>query len=416
MSAAALPPTSTNATAPLPAWQRWLPVALLLLQFLATSLLSIRDGDLLRYADERDYHNLAQRMNAGQGYVDNDGRPTAFRAPGYPLLLAAVYRVSNHALAAKLLNGVWLLVATLLLMQLVRARWPAARWAVPLLVLVNPLMLYSATTLYPQVFALFLFVLALWLLLHRGTLLAALLAGAAWGYLTLSVSSFLMLLPFTLAGALWVWSGPFAGRLARVAVFVAAFGAVMAPWIARNHEVFGAIVPVSTNGGLNLWIGNSPTTRPNSGVNTEVRFWDETRGMDEVQTDAYYRDRAVAWIREDIPRAATLYLQKTINYFNFRNEVATAGQSSRANEIIVFLTYYPVLLLGLWRVLQWRRAPLSRLEWVFLILYVGNAFLSAIFFTRLRFRVPFDALLVVLAAGGLELLRSRWAARRSATR
>jgi hypothetical protein len=32
------------------------------------------------------------------------------------------------------------------------------------------------------------------------------------------------------------------------------------------------------------------------------------------------------------------------------------------------------------------------------LLYFGNAFMSAIFFTRVRFRIPFDFLLIFLAA------------------
>lgn len=400
VNAPTLPPSS--------GWRRWLPWLLLALQLLATTAVSLHGGDTLRYADERDYHGLAERLNAGQGYVTADGQPTAFRAPGWPWLLAAVYRGVDHPLAVKLLNGLCLAVATLLLMRLVAARWPSAQWAVPLLMLLSPLAIYSATTLYPQVFALFLFVLALWLLLRDGAGLGtAILAGAVWGYLTLCVSSFLMLLPFVLFAALWCWRGRVGARLLRALCFVVAMGAVMAPWIARNHQVFGAIVPVSTNGGLNLWIGNSPTARPNSGVNTEVRFWKETEGLDEVRTDAYYRDRAVAWIREDPVRAATLYVQKAVNYFNYRNEVATAGQVTEAQEWIVALTYYPLLALVLWRIACWRRRPPSGAELTFVALYFLNALLSALFFTRLRFRVPFDALLLLPAAVMLESLVSR---------
>src|SRR5581483_421127 len=41
----------------------------------------------------------ARRLAAGLGYSTSDGTPTALFPPGYPLLLAAVYRVFGPGLA-----------------------------------------------------------------------------------------------------------------------------------------------------------------------------------------------------------------------------------------------------------------------------------------------------------------------------
>jgi hypothetical protein len=35
-------------------------------------------------------------------------------------------------------------------------------------------------------------------------------------------------------------------------------GVVVAPWSLRNYAVFGRVVPISTNGGINFYIGNNP--------------------------------------------------------------------------------------------------------------------------------------------------------------
>jgi hypothetical protein len=46
--------------------------------------------------------------------------------------------------------------------------------------------------------------------------------------------------------------------MGRGAVVAAVALAVVAPWTYRNWRVLGEFVPISTNGGVNLWIGNNP--------------------------------------------------------------------------------------------------------------------------------------------------------------
>jgi hypothetical protein len=45
-----------------------------------------------------------------------------------------------------------------------------------------------------------------------------------------------------------------------------------------------------------------------------------------------------------------------------------------------------------------RRMPLKRVEVLVYVLYFGNAFVSAVFFTRLRFRIPYDVMLMPITA------------------
>jgi len=59
--------------------------------------------------------------------------------------------------------------------------------------------------------------------------------------------------------------------------------------------------------------------------------------------------------------------------------------------------------------------PLAALEWLCVGLYLINPFLDAVATTRIRYRLPFDALLVVVAAVCLEVLWRRYReARRAA--
>ena len=65
--------------------QVWVAPIVLLVAGGAYSLLL---GNTLRFPDEQDYYLLAQNLIAHHSFTLDGVRPTAFRTPGYPLLLA----------------------------------------------------------------------------------------------------------------------------------------------------------------------------------------------------------------------------------------------------------------------------------------------------------------------------------------
>jgi hypothetical protein len=91
----------------------------------------------------------------------------------------------------------------------------------------------------------------------RGSAGGAALAGFLWGLAVLTRETVLYFAPLI---ALWLAFRRPRGW-GRAAVFLTALLATVAPWTLRNHAVFGAFVPVSTAGALNLWQGNTRLTR-----------------------------------------------------------------------------------------------------------------------------------------------------------
>ena len=91
----------------------------------------------------------------------------------------------------------------------------------------------------------------------------------------------------------------------------------------------------------------------------------------------------------------------------------TGGAASRVTDVLLLLTYSPLLLLFVLRWLLFRTYPPSPLERVFALAYVANALLSALFFTRIRFRVPFDALLICAVAMFVQTATQTWFSRRT---
>lgn len=373
-------------------------------------VLDFASGDRLGYADEKDYAALATSILHDHRFSYPDyhgGEPIVSRPPGYPAVIAAIYSVAERPLAAKIVNTVFLLLATLALASLATRMVPGAGALMPWLVLASPLLIYCSSLLYPQTLSCLLLTLTLLLIGGREVSFGqAALAGICYGVLILAVPYFQALLPVLLAYMV-IWAGGRRRAAAlRAGVFALICVLVVLPWSWRNYREFGAIVPVSANNGFNLFVGNSPITTANSGLTVNVLpLCNRLRPhMSETDFDKALQGCALDWIEAHPLDAARLYVAKLVNYFNFRNEVASAGPGGAWRDWIVFLSYYPLLALALWRAALWRRHPLERHEILVLGLYFLNAFASAIFFTRLRFRIPFDFVLLAVAGAFLHTL------------
>jgi hypothetical protein len=187
-----------------------------------------------------------------------------------------------------------------------------------------------------------------------------------------------------------------------VALVVLTTGLGLGAWTGRNQAVFGSFVFVATNSGLNLYLGNNASASPTSGV--EVALPEPLQGEaehDEARVDARYRRLAWEWISDHPTAALRLYLGKLAHYFAIDDDLATATEESSLHTLVMACTYLPLLLLALLRIAYLRDQPLSSMEKLFLALYLVNALTASVFFCRIRFRVPYDFLLIGLAASCL---------------
>jgi hypothetical protein len=388
----------------------------LALVLLAALVLDLYSGDSMRYQDELDYEQVARAILHQHQFTAADGSPTMDRPPGYPAAIALAYSIVERPLAVKIENALVLVLAVLTLGGLARrmANEASAESLVPYLVLAYPLVLYAAMVLYPQVLGCLLLSIVIWLLTgERLRLRDVLLAGLCYGVLILVIPYFTLLLPLVCLFILLRNGSLKRMSIAPAIVMFVVSLAVVAPWTIRNYEVFHVLVPVSANNGKNLFIGNSPITTPTSGRTADVMPLCKGvhPGMTEYNFDTTMRNCAIEWITHNPGDAARLYVGKVIGYFNYRNEIATPGEGAAWRDWVVFATYYPLLLLSVVRLALARRYPLHRAEVLIYLLYFLNAFASAIFFPRLRFRIPFDFLLIALNAA---FLARAWASRLSA--
>jgi len=196
--------------------------------------------------DALDYQNHAVSIAGGHGFALSYGRPTAFRPPAYPILLAAVYVVTGPDVEWGRIANAFVGTGIVALIGLIAFQLWGRRVALIALALgavYIPLILVGQSIMSEPLFVLCLLgAIACVLKSTRWPWVVA--AGVLMGLAALGrANAIILLLP--LAAAVW------RGRRGPLVLCVAA-ALTVAPWTIRNYDTFHAFVPVSTQFGSAL--------------------------------------------------------------------------------------------------------------------------------------------------------------------
>jgi hypothetical protein len=252
-------------------------------------------------AEDRDnYRQIAGHVAAGDGFLDSHSlKPTAYRPPFYPLLLAGVLLCGGGTMTIGIVQLV-LGVATVALMIFCgrklavvllnvdsanidlanndRAHVDRISLIAGLLVACDPLCLYQTALVMTETTAAFLAVLLLWLCLQRQTAAGNFCLGIVFGAACLCRPTFWAFGGLTLA--LWGYKRLRAcarqdsadlkplrrlrcelvreGLLLNAGCIIAGLALVVAPWIIRNSIVMGRPILTTTHGGYTLLLAHNP--------------------------------------------------------------------------------------------------------------------------------------------------------------
>jgi len=215
------------------------------------------------------YDFLGRALAGGAGYINPNGRETMFWPPGYPFILAALYKawpadaLGDHEVTlALLLNATLGALTSGLVYAIGRRAFDRAVATVAAIVtaLFPSLIFLVGVTLTETAFT-FLALLALWLIIesrarqrYEWPLLAA--AALIIGYAAL-VRGQALLLPIVAAAYWWYATRDIRATLLRAAGVGALALAVVLPWTARNWIESGSPVLLSSNAGVDFYIGHS---------------------------------------------------------------------------------------------------------------------------------------------------------------
>jgi 4-amino-4-deoxy-L-arabinose transferase-like glycosyltransferase len=376
------------------------------------------------FDDPDNYLPLAQSLAAGQGLSLN-GRPTAYRPPLYPLLLAPFLTLTRErALTGIAIFHLALGGATVALTAVAARRWGLTRWrviAAAWVVAIDPGLAWQSRFVMTETLTAFLIASALAALTiprWRGSLLG----GAILGLASLSRPSVLPGAVLTFLGGLLVGPGVHRDRLARCASMALALLVVLSPWAFRNVLIFGEPVWTTTHGGYTLALANNEVyyrnvlNGPPGGVWTghdQWLWWDsvnrETSGMSEPQADRFLRNRVV---RLAVAQPLTFLragLERLTRFWSLAPAAAVYSPIVRRATAVWTLPLWIALGLGLVRRSLWQWPQIAAP-----LLIAGLSLVHAFFWTDLRMRAPIvPAIALIAASAALPAWRSARESRRS---
>ena len=387
--------------------------------------------------DARDYDGHALSIASGGGFSDTlaHGRPTAFRPPGYPYVLGAVYRVASVERAdptgrihvARIANAVvgTVIVALIGLLAAQLAGRTVALAALALAAVFVPLITVGGAVMSEPLFTVFMLaalIVAVQLRRsgdrhrYRWAVLAGVLGGLA---ILTRANALVLLLPLAIAA----WT--VRPRLSRAAlgppaVLCVVALLVVAPWTVRNAVVLDTFIPVSTQ------LGSALAGTYNDQARADTRNPASWRAVFHVPefVEPYRRIRRTpeAELEQTLRAASLAYVGQhpgyvgTVAYWNTVRTLELAGlRRSRATAAVIGISrgwsdagvvcFWLVAALALAGALtaSARRTP----AWVWLVPVL--MFLSVVFIVveTPRYRTAVDPFIVLLAAMALVSLHAR---------
>jgi 4-amino-4-deoxy-L-arabinose transferase-like glycosyltransferase len=349
---------------------------------------------------------LAQSLLAGQGLSSPFGGstgPTALLAPGYPAVIALVFRVFGsftfRAAIAVMVLQVLFSAGTVLLMMMVARRCfdrrtadlAGAFWAVSLPLLWMPTIFWE--TCLSTLLLVGMIALALRCEQKPSRSLWAVMGGYC-GLAALVNPALLLALLALLGWAVWqtrktVRYSPLLGLLVLLLVF--------APWPIRNARALGAFIPLRSTVGLELWMGNRDGS---TGFLDESVFPLFNRG----EYEQYAANGEVAYMRNK-SALARAYIRAHPGVFLRLSSVRFvrfwSGTGSKGGSVVFAIHALLTSCLGavgMWRLWQRRRFGVAALFLLPLMLFPLPYYITH---AEFRYRLVVDPLLTILAAYSL---------------
>ena len=224
---------------------------------------------------------------------------------------------------------------------------------------------------------------------------------------TLTKATLTILPPILIAATAWSTGIHLRRAVAILAAASCLFCGFMSPWWIRNATLFGTFVPFTTGSAQNLYIGNNPRNL-NAGINWKTDIEPEVTAKlfalpSEIERQHAFTKAAVDYIKEN-PTA--FFRAAGLKFIRFWSLVPNASEyKTSVYSIISAASFGPILALALicairfWR--QWYLfTPLYLLITYFTLIHV-------IAIASLRYRLPIEPAIIVLAAGSIAAFLDR---------
>jgi 4-amino-4-deoxy-L-arabinose transferase-like glycosyltransferase len=367
---------------------------------------------------------VARSIAAGHGFSSplrfGDTGPTAWFTPIYPYLTAGVFKLwgifsDESRLILETLNCAFGALTVIPIYGIARRVFGksvavGAAWA---WVFLPASFFFAITWIWDTALA------ALFLALIFWATLAVREAKSIWpwaGYGALWVTgvlinpSLLSLFPFLAGWALWQSDRGSSSRVKFSAAMLLVFAIGLVPWTIRNYRVFGKFIPLRSNFGLELWLGNNPnvpdTWSPWLHPDDDPAEWAKYKRMGEIAFMAAKEHEAFVFMRTHPGDTLNFIFRRFMETWLAVTESPADiwGRSSLNLKAIFLINVLLSLLAWLGAMFVNRNRHPEAAPFVMVLLIFPLVFYLT--HSTLRYRFPMDPILIVLSAYAVAHLAS----------
>jgi 4-amino-4-deoxy-L-arabinose transferase-like glycosyltransferase len=378
------------------------------------------------------YHRMATEIAKETFW----GTEVFFRAPLFPYLLALTYKLAGIQPTAIAFVNMLMGTATAALAYLTSRRWLSEKGSriVGMVTALYPTLYFFECEVMPTALEVFTFTLTLYLFSRYdrdGNSKQLFWGGLALGFAALARPTIL-----TFAVVLIFWlklkqkSGGWSVIWQKYSLILLGMAIVIVPCTIRNYVVGHEVVLISSQGGVNFYMGNNKDADGQTAAFPSVggrlnkyqdHVWsdskalaedDARRNMSASEVSSYWRTKGMDFITGNPLSALWLSLKKVYLVFCgeelFNNEDPLSGRHYALLYSIFIWSFGlrfpygllgPLFLLGTVLVLRRKNKP-----WLPLLFVYSQVITVALFFVSSRYRQPLiPAMIIVATAGWFEL-------------
>ena len=255
------------------------------------------------------YQEGAISMVLGKGFRIYGGYLTAYEPIGYPAFIALLYKIFGiNIMVAKLANLFMATASLILVYFITKKAFDNKKTAIfaMLLVAILPLNISYTSVLSTEIiFTVFFLFVFYMMLLPDKKIMTYVFLGIILGILSL-IKPYMMVFQLVILAIEVLDTRKLKKPLVNLLIITTFMVLTIAPWTIRNYLVFNKVIPISTNGGYNLYVNNNdyatggwqdPFKIYNSPLakykHSNDDFWDE------VKVDEEGKKLAFAWIKSN---------------------------------------------------------------------------------------------------------------------